>query len=304
MSLDVYQRRMHVQQQINTLVHEVSNQAHAFKEQYSIQIKQARNQWNANRLHFENERMQKLLPSRRGINPTGTQTTQSFRASQDRVALGINKEVGTCLADIVDAVDSIAQGAVQNERFSEPFVVPPPPPGYDPEALERGKQLESSKRNELNNLTLRQRNSEDERNRAWKKLLKVKGEHRMQHQILTGGGTFRWIPLDPNNCSRFPMPELQHSSFEHLQQGGAHLDSVSSFPPQARWAPPAGSGDNSSRYSLSAVRRRIAVDGSVAPASTPKKNKEGLYLRPKGRPRHGMEWDAVGGKWVPSAEKK
>lgn len=54
-----------------------------------------------------------------------------------------------------------------------------------------------------------------------------------------------------------------------------------------------------SKYSAARVRERISSDGTVAPVTTPKRTKDGLYVRPAGRTRKGMEWDAVRGIWVP-----
>jgi hypothetical protein len=59
-----------------------------------------------------------------------------------------------------------------------------------------------------------------------------------------------------------------------------------------------GSGLDS-KYSLEAVRARMSSDGSVRPINTPKMTKDGLYMRPAGRQRKGMDWDAVNGKWMP-----
>lgn len=277
-SAEAFNQREKVKQDINALTSQLSNQAHAFKEQYSIQIRHAKNQWNADRVHFEKEKLQKLLPSRNGIKPTGTPLTQSYSSHRDQ--LNLAKEVGTCLADVVDTVDSIALGTVQNEHFSEPFVRPAPPAGFDAEALERGKQLETFKRNELNALTLRVRSCEDERLHAWKKLLKVKGEHKMQQQLCTSTGTWRNIQLDANNHSKFPMPALQQSGLETLPNPG-NLGNASSFTPRVRKVP--SSSEDANRYSLSAVRKRIA------PGSAPKKAKDGLRHRPRGRPKQGMD---------------
>jgi hypothetical protein len=60
-------------------------------------------------------------------------------------------------------------------------------------------------------------------------------------------------------------------------------------------------GQAESKYSAAKVKERIAPDGSVMPVSEPKKTKDGLYQRPAGRTRKGMDWDAVRGIWVPAA---
>ena len=54
------------------------------------------------------------------------------------------------------------------------------------------------------------------------------------------------------------------------------------------------------QYSAENVRARMASDdGSVRPVNTPRMTKNGLFVRPAGRRRKGMDWDAVNGKWVP-----
>jgi hypothetical protein len=81
--------------------------------------------------------------------------------------------------------------------------------------------------------------------------------------------------------------------------------SIPSYVPQApKVATPTSSsaqGQAESKYSAAKVKERIAPDGSVMPVSEPKKTKDGLYQRPAGRTRKGMDWDAVRGIWVPAA---
>jgi hypothetical protein len=54
-----------------------------------------------------------------------------------------------------------------------------------------------------------------------------------------------------------------------------------------------------SKYSAAKVRERIYADGSVRPVTEPKVGRDGLYQRPAGRKRKGMNWDAVRGIWIP-----
>jgi hypothetical protein len=53
------------------------------------------------------------------------------------------------------------------------------------------------------------------------------------------------------------------------------------------------------KYTVEKVRERIFPDGSVKPVTMPKQNDKGLYYRPAGRQRKGMDWDAVNGRWIP-----
>ena len=62
----------------------------------------------------------------------------------------------------------------------------------------------------------------------------------------------------------------------------------------------ASTGSSQSKYSADKVKARIFSDGSVMPVSAPKRGKDGLFMRPAGRQRKGMDWDAINGKWIPS----
>merc|ERR1712216_923734 len=53
-------------------------------------------------------------------------------------------------------------------------------------------------------------------------------------------------------------------------------------------------------YSARSVRQRIdPSDGSVAPVTQPRRTVFGLFKRPAGRSRKGMQWDEVKGVWLP-----
>ena len=185
--------------------------------------------------------------------------TQAFSAHQDR--MGFCREIGTCMADIVDAVDNIATGRMQNYVFNEPFIPPPPPPGLDLQTLEQHKQVEASKRSELNNLTLKHRVAEEERSRAWKKMLKVKGDHKMQQKLYTSAGTYRIHQLDANNFNRFPMPNFQQCGLEEIPQMGTHLSSISSFTPAPLSTPPEPFAEDTAKHCFTAMRVRMATVG-------------------------------------------
>ena len=60
------------------------------------------------------------------------------------------------------------------------------------------------------------------------------------------------------------------------------------------------SATHQARYSQMAIRNRTYDDGSVAPAVPPKRGDNGLFQRPSGRSRKGMDWDGVHGVWRPA----
>eukprot|EP01083_Nonionella_stella_P248737 860813_1 len=53
------------------------------------------------------------------------------------------------------------------------------------------------------------------------------------------------------------------------------------------------------KYSIEGVKARTTNDGSVMPVNQPKMLKNGLFMRPAGRQRKGMDWDSRNGVWVP-----
>lgn len=250
---------MQLQQQVNAIVNDLSNRSLAFKEEYTKQIKRTKQQWIAKRHQFEMEKLQMILPSKNGVLPIGTEVTRSYCSYRDQ--LGYYNAIGSCLADIVDAVDSIANGIIQNKKFTEVFTMPSPPAYFDPEALKKIQQAEASKRQELNDLTLQCRTAEDQRSCAWKKLLKIKGEHKMHHHLYTSSGSYRLIQLDASNYTRFPLPSLQESHLESIPQIMGHLPVFASFTPSMRTTFLADKVDVSllAKHSFSALRKRIAT---------------------------------------------
>lgn len=60
-----------------------------------------------------------------------------------------------------------------------------------------------------------------------------------------------------------------------------------------------GYGDG---YSAANVKARINPDGTVFPVQRPKRMANGLFARPAGRQRLGMDWDGERGCWYPVPE--
>jgi len=57
--------------------------------------------------------------------------------------------------------------------------------------------------------------------------------------------------------------------------------------------------DYGDRYSEQNVRARKNSDGTVKPATAPKRLPDGTLAKPAGRQRKGMDWDAIKGCWYP-----
>jgi hypothetical protein len=269
---------------------------HSLQNDYSVRLAIASNQWNKSRHQFEQEKLNKLLPSRNNRVPNGTQLTQNFKGRVD--PMGISQQVGNCLADVVDAVEEISTGRVTNEPFTEKFTFPPfPDPVVHPETGEtfsqRHRRLEEMLLQEISSAKHKLRSSEDDRQRAWKKMLRTKAEFDLSHPY-----NGRNIQVNLSNYSHFPVPSLRQSTAQSVPHMAGASHSTGVYTPRVAPLAPVET-DSTKKYSAARVRERIGADGSVAPASQPKRNADGLYQRPAGRTRKGMEWDPVRGIWVP-----
>jgi hypothetical protein len=256
--------------------------------------------WMRAKQHFENDELNKVLPSRWGSIPTGTNATKEYGRKAD----GVSQHVANCLADIVDSVEMISTGQL---RRMQRYPIPYPRGGSHMDAL---KSVEAQFRKDIASTTAKLRQSEEERHKAWRKMLRTKAECDVQYQsgsTMLGGYSARHRGnLTLQNYHQFPLPNLRMSSAESVPHELATQRPVqASYVPQRTHAPPPSSSSRAaseSRYSTARVKQRIGHDGTVAPVSEPKKSKDGLYLRPAGRTRKGMAWDAVHGVWVPSSQ--
>lgn len=254
------------------------------KSQLEMQTKTSKDAWLAKLENFNEQKLNATLLSRHGHPRTGSLATQQY-GRRDALAL----EVSDCLADVADAVDKIAQGMIRNEKFTETFTAPTRPPEYEQSInyesmlIQQGQTLMSSLRT-----------SEEERNRCWKKMMKTKAEFEV------GSGA---RGSDVNRYATMPLPLLRATAPQILPQK-MHHPALSLYTPKARIIRPKESASASeSKYSAARIKERISDDGTVAPVSEPKKTKDGLYQRPAGRTRKGMDWDAVRGIWVPMKDE-
>ena len=299
--MDLANQRTFLQNQVNQLSQQIRALTQSVQSDYMVQVTLAKNRWNLDRCSFETSKLNKMLPSRNGIMPSGSMMTQNYKSRPDRIAVGLNEIVANCIADVVDCVDNIGCGRIRNERFQDPFVLPTP--SAEVEALHHTKQLETTRRNELNTCTLKLRTSEGERLRAWRKMLKTKMEFDIPHQQYSGSGQMRLIHLTQSMCASMQLPALHVTAAQDIPQELPGRSSVATYTPMhtAR-TQPSQIPLSESKYSTARVRERIASDGTVAPVTKPKMTADGLYSRPAGRTRKGMEWDAVRGIWIPASE--
>jgi hypothetical protein len=243
------------------------------------------------------KRAKSAMPSNWGRPPFGTNGLQNYIRSP-----GIPSIVGTCLADVIDGSIMIAEGKITNKKLDD--FVPPPAPGINKQTGESLAQqqmrMEGELRRQMNDINAKFGVSEEERKRGWKKMMKTKAELELPHQPYGGVRRGR---IDLSNYHQIPVPALRNSVQQSMPRELEFARAaVATYTPPSTTTTVFGAEDmagSESKYSAARVRERIGRDGTVAPVSEPKKTKDGLYQRPAGRTRKGMQWDAIRGIWVP-----
>lgn len=267
---------------------------------YMIEVAKAKQIWISEKSVHDAKRLQAILPSKSGVDAEGTPLLKMFLKNPAKSAN--QQEVGKCLADVIDGSTMVAEGKASDTKFKD--FVPPPRPIINKEGedmAQRQRRLEMEYRSRYNEVTTQLQKTEEARNVAWRKMMKAKADLELYHQAVING-RHQNILVHPNNHSQFPVPSLRGNSSavpmprELSRQQSAQVPS---------YRPPASKNTGSSiyaKYSAEKIRQRKAADGSVAPVSEPKKTEDGLYMRPAGRTRKNMRWDAFGGVWVPQTQ--
>jgi hypothetical protein len=291
-SSDTYQQRLRLQSELNSLMQQQQTEISQVTNDYAYNAKVAveRAKWQKRKDEWEHQRNQKILQSMYGRQPVGTPQTQA--ASIDRNQ--IRNAVGLTLGRIVDAVIlKTEQGYNDSEKF-EDFVPPSASstivdPSTGETLEERRKRTENALRQNIATLTARFQKAEQERERAWKKMEKTKAEFDAGRRRYHGDHVA-------------PMPPIRASSIASMPTAFTYASpDIPSYVPPIRSRPkPSGSGSQSeSKYSAARVRERIRADGCVEPVGELKRDSNGLFQRPAGRTRKGMNWDALRGLWIP-----
>jgi len=108
-----------------------------------------------------------------------------------------------------------------------------------------------------------------------------------QHTIHDGqlrNGSFSILCEEPEpTCNQYHMDRSYETKHHHRAQNKTHTDRAAL----------------DRKYSIKGVKARTTNDGSVMPVNQPKMLKNGLFMRPAGRQRKGMDWDSRNGVWVP-----
>ena len=305
-SSDLDNQRLKLQADLSHIRERHLAEVNKVKNDYTMQSAIARARWSKQKEAWEINKAKKAMHGMYGQMPVGTNRTQAASRHPNQIF----NTVGMALGRVVDAVVmKVEGGLVDGEHFGE--FTPPPPPNIDsiivdPATREtfaqRTQRLENNARTQMQHLTIHLQKSEDDRKRAWRKFLKTKTDFDVP---LAGHRR-----LDPSQISSIPLPPLRQSqAMPHSSHTNQPAPVPAYIPPTRTHnaAPPSSDDPNregsnalsDSKYSAARVRERISSDGTVAPVSEPKRAKDGLFLRPAGRTRKGMNWDAVRGIWVP-----
>jgi hypothetical protein len=292
-SNELYNQRVKLQNDVAMIDHQQRLFLTKFKNDYAVQVTLARARWQKSKEEWEHNQAHKTMQGMFGQMPVGTNKTQAAARHPNQVV----NTVGLTLGRVVDAVVLKLEGGSGREQFEE--FVPPHAPDFDAIVVDketgetygqRNQRIQASAHQQLQTLNMQLQQSEEERKRAWRKLCKTKAEY----ELPTSGRR----RVDPDLAAQTPVPPLRASSA---------VPSAASFQPtsMATYVPQSKpkyqlSNPSESKYSAARVRERISSDGTVAPVTAPKRDKDGLYMRPAGRTRKGMNWDAIRGIWVPA----
>jgi len=267
-SNDLYEQRQNLQAQLNHLVMENRTFMSQLSSDYQVKLTVAHKNWDIRRRESDAQKMNSLLPHRNNPNhmPQGTPMTHLYMRQPDPVRQVVAQYVGS----MVDAVEKVEQGVLAHNPYREPFRPPPQPDGH----IAHKRRMEEQVQQELNNVIQRLHNNEDERSKAWKRMIKTKAELDVPHHNMRTR-----VELNLNNYNLIPLPPLRHSAAQNVpQQIYTTTSTYASYIPQARSQQAVS--QSQSKYSAAKVRARVASDGSVAPVTAPKRDKNGLFIRP------------------------
>ena len=268
---------------------------------YTIAYTTAKQLWIKDKFEFDMKKSQAVLPTKWGNQPMGTRTITNYvRANYSSVH---RTTVGQTLADIVDGSILVGQGKTNIQPFRD--FEPPPAPGMDAKTGEnmaqRQHRVEMKYRKQFSDIDTKFKDNEIERARAWRKAMKAQAEN---NAVCGAKGSRVTI----SNFHTIPVPVIRSSAQQNLKsqlvQQKAQAAKVPSSSTTATTSTTTTSTVDMSKYSAEKVKLRKAADGSVAPVTKPKKDKDGMYLRPAGRTRKGMQWDAINGVWIPQQQQQ
>ena len=160
---------------------------------------------------------------------------------------------------------------------------------------QRQHRVETELRKQYTAVDAKFNKSEHDRGRGWRKVMKAQAEINA-----VSGNTGRGVRITMANYNQIPVPAIRGNAQHSMPTHQYTQPTRTSYPSTPSSI--STSTTDMSKYSASKVKARKSADGTVAPVSEPKKTRDGLYLRPAGRTRKGMQWDAVNGVWVPQRQ--
>jgi hypothetical protein len=293
LSTQLFDARQMVQHNLTFTIAKGRQELTKAHSDYTIAYTTAKQHWLKEKFEYDMKKSQAVLPTKWGSQPLGTEIIKKYM--QNNFSNIRRATVSQTLADIVVGSILAAEGKAPIQRFKD--FLPPPAPGMNAQTGENMAQhqhrVEMEYRKQHNAIDVKFQKNEVERTRAWKKVMKAQAEINS-----LSGNNGRGVRINLSNYHQIPVPAIRSSTQHNLpSQYAQHSAKMASYTPPV----PASTTTltDMSKYSAAKVKQRKSADGTVAPVSEPKKTKDGLYLRPAGRTRKGMQWDAVNGVWIP-----
>jgi hypothetical protein len=319
-SNDLYMRKMKTESEITGLAYEYRMKISKMMNDMSVSGAIYKARWKARKEAHDRQRAAQCMPSSYNRVPIGTPLSAEASKDESDASRAV---VARTLSDMIDGVVTrTTDPNWKDTPFDEPFERPPTndpndavcDPATGETFRQRQSRIEAHLKNKLVEISKLLAGAEETRKHRWKRMMKTKQEFDIPHQhITTSGGRRTQVRVDSRQLHLLPLPPLGPSSSSGMVATPSYApSSMAAYTPppvpQGPSLPPARTkirsayGMNSdSKYSAAQMMQRIGTDGTVAPVTEPKKGNDGLYQRPAGRSRIGMEWDALRGVWVPSA---
>ncbi|VEU44996.1 unnamed protein product [Pseudo-nitzschia multistriata] len=300
-STQLFEARQMVQHNLTFAIAKGRQEIAKAHSDYTIAYTNAKQRWIKEKFEYDMKKSQAILPTKWGNRPIGTQVIGKYvQANYSNLH---RATVGQTLADIVDGSILVGEGKANIQPFRD--FQPPPAPGMNAQTGEnmaqRQTRVEMEYRKQYSDIDAKLQKSEAERARAWRNVMKAQAENNSvcgQRGSKVTLANYRNIPVPVMRAS------VQQNRKSQMMQQRQRTQATAPAKAPAPIPATSSSTVDMSKYSAEKVKLRKAADGSVAPVSKPKKDKDGLYLRPAGRTRKGMQWDAVNGVWIPQQQPK
>ncbi|GKY96430.1 hypothetical protein MPSEU_000602500 [Mayamaea pseudoterrestris] len=212
LSQDAGRRR----QQADSKLQQISFEIKREQAEYDVKLSAAHGEWMKRLNTFNNEKLNKAFKSRWNQQPQGTVYTSHYGTRPEP----IRKEVALCAADLVDAVERIVDGQLVNPVFNERFMPPPNTSRLNEVDAATGQvvapqkqRIQSHYRKESDALAQQFRQCEEERQRAWRRMLKVKSELNVPQLIVSGHRPVQ-MPVTDSNYHIIAMPNVAVAGME------------------------------------------------------------------------------------------